>query len=416
MATQTLTFKRSVRAPAGEAYRAFTNATALRDWLADSAQADPRPQGRLYLWWQRGGVVTGAYGPLTPGKKVVFSWVSPDHPGPSRVQASFSTRRVSFGDADTATAITVRHTIGAGRQWAAAARALADLWPSALENLQAMLETGLDLRVMRRPFLGLMGVDDLTPERAAALGIPGKAGLWVAGAVEGLPAHAAGLQTDDVIVSIGGRPVTGWRSLGAALEGRTAGERVSVAYWRGARRQRVTLALGQRPAPDFPQTAAGLARAAQAVYTTVNSELTNFCEGVTDVQAARRPAAHEWHLKEMIAHYVACERDLHGWIAAMMLGGNHQGELNDSLEFQPNVTERLDALISVHATIPELMAELVRCENETLALIEALPDEFVARKHLFVRLASWVTQVIPGHIDEHREQFARTREAALQAG
>ena len=31
--TKTLTFKRTLSAPAQEVYRAFTNATALREWL-----------------------------------------------------------------------------------------------------------------------------------------------------------------------------------------------------------------------------------------------------------------------------------------------------------------------------------------------------------------------------------------------
>jgi uncharacterized protein YndB with AHSA1/START domain len=136
MATLTLTFKRNVQAPAGEAFRAFTNATALRDWLADAAQADPRPQGRLYLWWRGGDAVTGVYGPLTPGKKSRRHLGERRLSGPTRVQVSFATR-------GTGAAVTVRHTLGTGRKWAAAARALARLWPAALENLGAVPRPGL---------------------------------------------------------------------------------------------------------------------------------------------------------------------------------------------------------------------------------------------------------------------------------
>jgi hypothetical protein len=255
-------------------------------------------------------------------------------------------------------------------------------------------------------------VDDLAPG-APRRSAYRQAGMWVAGVVEGLPAQAASAERRRHREHRG-RKVTGWRSLGGALDGRTAGERVSVTFWRGAQRRRVTLALGQRPAPDFPRDRRGLARGARCTTRST----TNWCISPEPDRRAGvlpPPRRTEWNLKELLAHYVACERDQHGWIAAMMLGGNHQGELNDSLEFQPNVTERLDALISVHPTIPELLAELVRCENETLALVEALPDEFVARKYLFVRVASWLTQVMPGHIEEHREQFVRTRAAALQA-
>ena len=43
-----LKFKTTVAAPPGEVYRALTHGTALRDWLADAAQSDPRAGGRLY--------------------------------------------------------------------------------------------------------------------------------------------------------------------------------------------------------------------------------------------------------------------------------------------------------------------------------------------------------------------------------
>ncbi len=48
---QSLEYQRTVNAPVAEAYRAFTRATPLRDWLCDVALADARPGGRIYLWW-----------------------------------------------------------------------------------------------------------------------------------------------------------------------------------------------------------------------------------------------------------------------------------------------------------------------------------------------------------------------------
>ena len=69
-----LTFKRSVNVPPAEVYRAFTHATALRDWLCDAAQTEVRKGGRVYLWWNSGVYASGAYTALEPGKKV--AWVS----------------------------------------------------------------------------------------------------------------------------------------------------------------------------------------------------------------------------------------------------------------------------------------------------------------------------------------------------
>jgi hypothetical protein len=56
-----LTAKRNVNVPPAEVYRAFTHATALRDWLCDAAQTEARKGGRLYLWWNSGVYASGAY-------------------------------------------------------------------------------------------------------------------------------------------------------------------------------------------------------------------------------------------------------------------------------------------------------------------------------------------------------------------
>ena len=46
-----LTFEQTIQAPIDQVYRAFTNATALREWLCDTATVDARPGGRVYLAW-----------------------------------------------------------------------------------------------------------------------------------------------------------------------------------------------------------------------------------------------------------------------------------------------------------------------------------------------------------------------------
>ncbi len=43
------TFKRNVHAAPEEVYRAFTHATALRDWLCSLASIEPRLNGALFL-------------------------------------------------------------------------------------------------------------------------------------------------------------------------------------------------------------------------------------------------------------------------------------------------------------------------------------------------------------------------------
>ena len=40
--------------------------------------------------------------------------------------------------------------------------------------------------------------------------------------------------------------------------------------------------------------------------------------GVTEAEAGRKPAPNEWNLKELVAHFIACERDLQSWAAQML--------------------------------------------------------------------------------------------------
>jgi len=401
MPSKTLKFTRTIAAPPSEVYRAFTHATALRDWLSNAAQADPRPGGRLYLWWN-GYHVYGEYLKLQPGKKVAFSWHGSQEPGGTQVQVTFAAKK-------DGTVVTLTHSgIGAGRKWAEALRGFEHEWTSALENLQSMLETGIDLRVARLPRLGIF-VDDFNPEIAARLGVPTQKGIRLAGTAEGTGAHAAGFQRDDVLVKIGGKPVFDFPSLAAALQGRSAGEVVPVVFYRSAEKKTVKMELSKRPLPTPPATAAELAELARKTYAERDAAFVKLLEGLSEAEAEKRPAPNEWSIKELLAHFIADTRDLQSWVADML----NDNAVPDSLEFRPNVTIRLDQIVARFSTIPALLEELKHAQAETVGLLAALPPEFVARKHMYNRVAFWMMQVVPSHLpDEHGEQFKVTMEAA----
>jgi uncharacterized protein YndB with AHSA1/START domain len=395
--------KRTIAAPAAEVYRALTHATALRDWLADAAQSEARIGGRLYLWWNDGFYANGRFSALVPGKKVAFSWHGSGEPEASRVS-------VALAEKDGKTAVSLTHSgLGTGKQWSGTRQAIADGWESGLENLQSVLESGVDLRLARVPRLGIF-IDDFNPEFAARVGVPAKAGIRVAGTAEGSGAQAAGLQKDDVIVRLGGKATTDFASLRRALEGRQAGESVAVVYYRGAEKQSTPMTLSARPPqPPAPPTGAALAEAAQQSYAAMLADLRQRLEGVSEAEAERRPAPAEWSLKELVAHFIACERDLQAWIADML----NDNTVGDSLEFRPNVTLRLAALVRRYPTIPALLDELKAASDETVALLAALPEAFVRRRHMYQRVAQWIMFVVPSHLpDEHGAQFTETLRAA----
>ena len=72
-----LTFEQTVQAPIDQVYRAFTNATALREWLCDTATVDARPGGRVYLAWISNYFAAGVYTQLEPNALVAFTWAGP---------------------------------------------------------------------------------------------------------------------------------------------------------------------------------------------------------------------------------------------------------------------------------------------------------------------------------------------------
>jgi uncharacterized protein YndB with AHSA1/START domain len=70
---QTLTFEQTVKAPAAELYRAFTNSSALREWMCDVATTHPKANGRFYVAWNDGYYSSGHFTTLEKDKAVGFN-------------------------------------------------------------------------------------------------------------------------------------------------------------------------------------------------------------------------------------------------------------------------------------------------------------------------------------------------------
>jgi serine protease Do len=81
-----------------------------------------------------------------------------------------------------------------------------------------------------------------------AVGLPERDGLLVRVVEEGSPAHAAGVEAGDLIVSVDGQPVTDADQLYTALD-RVTGERLALGIVRGVDERTVTVTFG----PDRPQ-------------------------------------------------------------------------------------------------------------------------------------------------------------------
>lgn len=401
--TRSLTFERKIHAPPAEIYRAFSNATALREWLADVATTSPREGGRFYLAWNDGYYTSGEFTALTPGEEVAFTWRGRDDPASTTVRASLAPE-------DDGTHLLVEHSgLGAGEVWSETFEALEKAWPFSLENLASVLETGEDVRFTRRPMLGIT-ISDFNADVAAQLGVPVTEGIRLDGVVSGMGAEAAGLQPDDVIVGMAGRETVGWPALSDALATKQAGDTVEVIFYRGPDKHTVEMTLSGRPIPEIPETAQALAAAARERHDEIESELEAFFDGVSDAEAGFKPSSNAWSAKETLAHLIHSERGWHAWVSDLITG---QEPWYD--EWGGNLHARVVATVTAYPTVEKLLQELKRHHAETAALIANLPDEFMARKGAYWQLA-YNTLEAPYHHRAHLQQMQEAVDASRKNG
>lgn len=406
MASKTLTFKRVIQSPVAEVYRLWTRASAVRLWFCDAAQIEPRKGGRAYFGWNSGFYAAGQMTQAEPNKTLAFTWLGLDEPAASRV-------KVTFKDRAGATTVTVVHTgIGTGPTWAGTAQAAADGWNAGLENLQSVLETGEDLRIVRRPMLGIMGMNTLDAEAAQKLGVPVTEGISIGGTVPGMGAEAAGLQKDDVVVSIGGKKTNTFGKLQAALAARRAGDTVPVVFYRGSQKLTRPMTLSRRPLPAPPTDGPALAAAARAIHEREMAALEAFLADVAESEAGRRPAPAEWSVKEMLAHVLNSERSLPDVVAEVL---TDSGRWND--DFDNENVARNAGTLAIYPSLAELVQQIRHAHAEQEAMFAAIPAEVFAKPRMAWQLAWNLLQSAqtPSHIETHLPQMREALAAARQA-
>jgi len=388
-----------IQAPVKFAYRAFTSSTSLREWLCDVATVDARPGGRMYLWWRGDFYSSGHYLAIEENKSVKFRWFSSIDPAPTEVT-------VTINEKDNGVLVRMDHEVPDQDIWKKAAESFRENWEYSLRNLKSVLETGIDLRIAERPMLGIIP-GDFSEEQAVALGVPVREGLRLDGLVDGMGAQRAGLQRNDVVTGMAGKPITNdFNSLPNAIEGKKGGDVIEVVFYRGAERMTVHMELSKRPMPEVPFNPAELAKRARALYEPALAELEKCFEGFTDEQAMKRPGPHEWSALEAVAHLIHGER----------FNVNYLSNLIDGYEpttdgFGGNVNASVEATVRTNPTIRGMLDELRRLSEEYLIYVGLLPEEFVANKGSYYRLGQGLLQA-NFHLNGHTEQIKSALESA----
>ena len=389
---KTILIETFVKAPIKYAYRAFTNSTSLREWLCDVATVDPHPRGRMYLWWRGDFYSSGHYLDLVGNEKIKFRWYANIDPAPTEVT-------VSFTEKDDGTNIGLSHEVPDDPSWSKAAETFRENWVSSLENLKSVLETGIDLRIANRPMLGIIP-GDFAEEQAKMLGVPVREGMRLDDVVDGMGAKKAGLQKDDVLVEMAGKPITtDFNSLPIAIAGKKGGDEVEVVYYRGPEKKTINMELGKRPMPSVPFEPVELARQAREIYESALAGLESCFDNYSDEQAMKRPTPNEWSALEVVAHLIQGERFNSIFLTSLIDGYELVSD-----GFGTNINAQVEATVRANPSIKMMLDTLRRTVEEILAYTELIPEEFTRNAGSYHRFGSNLLQ--PNfHITSHLQQI-----------
>jgi uncharacterized protein YndB with AHSA1/START domain len=381
-----------IQAPPAEVFVYFTNSTALKDWLCDLATVDPRPGGRLYMWWNGDYYTSGEYLVIEKDKSVSFSWFGREEPHATRVDVTLKNQKGG-------TLVRLIHRkIGKNQKWNEIGAEYEKQWAKGLENLASVLENGPDLRITNRPMLGIY-TDIFNAGVAEKLSIPIKEGLRLGGVVEGLGAQKAGLQADDVIVEMNGQNITGAATFASFIGNKLAGEIIEVTFYRCAEKITVKMTLSGRPIPPIPASGIELSKQIEPTYIRFENEIETLLNDTSDLESTKKPAPSEWSVNEVLAHLIHSELGWQNLVTEIM--GGHESFSDD---WGGNIQAYIDAIVSVFPTKTELFKQLKIHDAVTLKLLANIPQEFLTHKGRFWKLAFQANQN-PYHLQTHLEQM-----------
>lgn len=397
---KTLTFQHFVMAEPAVIYRAFTNATDLREYFCDVATVDPKADGRIYMAWDNGYFTAGAYTRLEPGQAVGFTWMGRDDPGQTQVDIVLEPQAGGV-------MVTVSHSgIKPGEAWEVSEKEWIKGWNKSLENLASVLESGEDLRLTRRPMMGILFAD-FNAEIAQELGVPLSEGVRLGGVVDGLSAQSAGLQKDDVLVQLAGETLSGWGSLAPILQSKRAGDTIEVVYYRGGEKKTVAMTLAQRPLPQIPWKLPELAAAIEQKNAHALAQIEQALQGVSEEEAGFQPAPGEWSIKQVLAHLINGEHFNQGYLLELV--GGHERWADDYAGHEEHLSA---GVLATLPTLAQLLAELKRLYRVSVVEIASLPPDYAEkRKGSYWRWA-YINLQTDYHLRDHLGQMAANLEAA----
>jgi 2-alkenal reductase len=115
-------------------------------------------------------------------------------------------------------------------------------------RVQAIVAKLIETGSVVYPLLGIPNSVTIDPESAAVYNLPADHGILVTTVTPGSPADQAGIEVNDIVLAIDGKPLGFETSLTVVLFDYMPGDQVTVALQRGTEQLEVTATLGERPA------------------------------------------------------------------------------------------------------------------------------------------------------------------------
>ena len=117
------------------------------------------------------------------------------------------------------------------------------------EVAQPIIEKIIRGEEINRGYVGVV-FGPVNDELADALGLERKRGEFIRAIVPGEPAAAAGMQTGDIVLKIGGKDVTKDQTASNILSNTEPGSKIAIELLREGKPQTVTVTVGKRPSDE----------------------------------------------------------------------------------------------------------------------------------------------------------------------
>lgn len=389
--TTSLKFSQDIKAPLSQVYLAFINATLLREWFCDIATTKPSPGGRFYVSWNNNYYVSGDFISLEKELQISINWLGKDDPGKTVVM-------IKFSQLNDITKVEIEHSgIGSTSEWENLSKEINKGWNLRLENLKSILETGEDLRITRRPMLGI--ILDTIDEN----------GITISEVVEGLGAYDAGLRKGDIIKKFDGVVISDYGNFNTLLSKHKAGDEIEVEYQRQSINNKIVMKLSARKIHPIPWNPKEFSKEIEKRNKEIEIKLENILQGITEKEAAYKPDKNQWSVMEIIAHLIHGQRGIHNQLSEMI--GMQESVADD---FGGNQNAAVIATTRTYPTIQEIVEAYKRSNKEIVEYISELPPEFIARKSSYWRLAFQLLET-PYHFNIHEEQMREVLKKAKSA-